>query len=114
MQKSSNEINNIISKVNNNNFKIKYQIIDNLNKAQKEQEQLIEIFKKGNNFIDESFHEQLLESAKTYGDLRHRDLSLHSLQHQSESFYTKAFGGVYDDFKQSGPGTLEIDFIELI
>ena len=26
----------------------------------------------------------------------------------------QAFGGVYDDFKQSGPGTLEIDYIQLI
>jgi len=74
---------------------INFHLIDNLNKAQKEQKRLIETFKKGNNFIDESIHQQLLESAKTYGDLRHRDLSLHSLQHQSESFYTKAFGGVY-------------------
>ena len=74
---------------------INFHLIDNLNKAQKEQEQLIETFKKGNNFIDESIHQQLLESAKKYGDLRNRDLSLHSLQYQTDSFYTKAFGGVY-------------------
>lgn len=74
---------------------INFHLIDNLNKAQKEQEQLIETFKKDNNFIDESIHLQLLESAKKYGDLRNRDLSLHSLQYETDSFYTKAFGGVY-------------------
>ncbi len=74
---------------------INFHLIDNLNKAQKEQEQLIETFKKDNNFIDESIHQQLLESAKKYGDLRNRDLSLHSLQYETDSFYTKAFGGVY-------------------
>ena len=31
-----------------------------------------------------------------------------------KSFGIRAFGGVYEDFKQNGPSTLEIDFIKLI
>ena len=31
-----------------------------------------------------------------------------------KTFGIQAFGGVYDDFKQSGPGTLEIDYVQLI
>ena len=30
------------------------------------------------------------------------------------TFGFQAFGGVYDDFKQSGPGTLEIEYVKLI
>ena len=29
------------------------------------------------------------------------------------TFGCQAFGGVYDDFKQTGPGSLEIDYIKL-
>ena len=29
------------------------------------------------------------------------------------TFGFQVFGGVYDDFKQSGPGTLEIDYVKL-
>jgi len=31
-----------------------------------------------------------------------------------KTFGFQAFGGVYDDFKQSGPGTLEIKYVKLI
>ncbi|MEO6347221.1 MAG: DUF6638 family protein [Aquaticitalea sp.] len=74
---------------------IKFKLINNLDEVQKEQLQLIDTFKKGNNFIDETVHHQLLASAKTYGDLRNRDLSLQELQFQTDSFYTSAFNGVY-------------------
>lgn len=74
---------------------IHFHLINDLDKAQKEQLQLINKFKEGNNFIDEKLHNQLLESAKTYGDLRDRDLDLHALHFTTDSFYTKAFGGVY-------------------
>ncbi|WP_044398137.1 DUF6638 family protein [Lacinutrix sp. Hel_I_90] len=74
---------------------IHFHLMDNLDAVQKEQLTLIEIFKHGHNFIDENLHQQLLESSKTYGDLRDRDLELHELQYSTDSFYTKAFGGVY-------------------
>ena len=74
---------------------IKFHLINNLDQIQKQQQQLIDTFKQGNNFINEDLHAKLLESAQTYGDLRGRDLSLHSLQYQTDSFYTKSFGGVY-------------------
>lgn len=74
---------------------IHFHLINDLDTIQKEQLQLIEKFKKDNNFIDENIHQELLESAKTYGDLRDRDLDLHQLEYSTDSFYTKAFGGVY-------------------
>lgn len=74
---------------------ITFHLINDLDKIQKVQLQLVETFKIGNNFIDESLHQQLLTSAKTYGDLRNRDLSLKALNFTTDSFYTKAFNGVY-------------------
>lgn len=74
---------------------IHFHLIDNLDTIQKEQQQLVEDFKKGNNFINETLQKQLLESALQYGDLRTRDLELHELEYTTNSFYTKAFGGVY-------------------
>lgn len=77
------------------NVSINFRLIDHLEEKQKAQMQLVEKFRMGNNFIDERIHEELLESAKTYGDLRNRDLNLQPLQYASDSFYTRAFEGVY-------------------
>ncbi|WP_298757304.1 DUF6638 family protein [uncultured Psychroserpens sp.] len=74
---------------------IRFHLIDNLDYVREEQLQLIEKFKHGNNFIDEDLHNQLLESANKYGDLRERDLNLEDIKFQTDSFYTKSFGGVY-------------------
>ncbi|WP_179349191.1 DUF6638 family protein [Winogradskyella pacifica] len=74
---------------------ITFKLIDNLEQVQKDQLHLVDKFKNGNNFIDEGIHQQLLDSATTYGDLRERDLSLHPLQFRTDSFYTRAFDGVY-------------------
>lgn len=74
---------------------ISFRLINNLDKEQKKQFQLIDSFKQGNNFIDEHLQQQLLDSAKTYGDLRHRNLELSELYFSTDSFYTAAFGGVY-------------------
>ena len=74
---------------------IKFHLIDNLQKAKQEQLKLIETFKRDTNFIDENIHQQLLASAKKYGDLRQRNISLDSIIYTSDSFYTKAFGGIY-------------------
>ncbi len=74
---------------------IRFHLIDNLDNVRETQLQLIDKFKLGNNFIDEGLHAQLLESARKYGDLRTRDLSLDELQFETNSFYTKSFGGVY-------------------
>lgn len=72
-----------------------FRLTNDLDKKQKQQLELIETFKKGSNFIDEDIHMQLLGMARKYGDLRDRDLSLHELQFTTDSFYTRAFGGVY-------------------
>lgn len=74
---------------------ITFRLIDNLEEKQKEQQLLIDKFNYGNNFIDEDIHQELLESAKTYGDLRNRDLTLHSIHYSTKSFFTRAFNGVY-------------------
>ena len=76
-------------------FIIRFNLINDLDKLQKEQQELIELFNTGNNFVDENIHEKLLESAKAHGDLRSRHLSLDSLEFQTNSFFTKAFGGIY-------------------
>ncbi len=78
-----------------NEVAIHFHLIDNLDKVKEEQLQLVEEFNRGNNFISETMHQKLLDSAKAYGDLRHRDLDLHELQYTTDSFYTRAFGGVY-------------------
>ncbi len=77
------------------NINIGFRLVNDLDKAQQKQLELIETFKQGNNFIDENVHIQLLGMAKKYGDLRDRDLNLHELQFTTDSFYTRAFGGVY-------------------
>jgi len=74
---------------------ISFHLINDLDKAQEEQLQLIETFKRENNFIDENLHDQLLKSAKKYGDLRGRNLNLEPINFTTDSFYTKAFGGIY-------------------
>lgn len=75
--------------------KITFRLIDNLEEKQREQMQLVEKFRRDNNFIDERIHNELLESAKAYGDLRNRDLKLEPLKFSTDSFYTRAFDGVY-------------------
>ena len=74
---------------------INFHLMNNLYHQQNEQLQLIEKFNDGHNFIDEDIHLELLNSAKTYGDLRHRDLELPAIDFSVSSFYTRAFGGVY-------------------
>jgi hypothetical protein len=74
---------------------INFHLIDNLDDVQKKQFELIDTFKRGNNFIDETIHQEIMDSAIKYGDLRERDLNLHELQYTTDSFYTKAFKGVY-------------------
>ena len=74
---------------------INFHLMDNLYHQQKEQLELVEKFKANHNFIDEDLQSQLLQSAKTFGDLRGRDLELPNLKFDTNSFYTKSFGGVY-------------------
>ncbi|MFL1012704.1 DUF6638 family protein [Flavisericum labens] len=74
---------------------VRFHLINDLDKIQKQQLALVDTFSQGNNFIDENLHQQLLDSAKQYGDLRYRDLELHELQYSTGSFFTRSFGGVY-------------------
>ncbi|MAM23266.1 MAG: hypothetical protein CL817_05980 [Croceibacter sp.] len=72
-----------------------FRILNDLDKKQEEQLELIETFYEGNNFIDDQMHIKLLASARKNGDLRQRKLKLTPLTYQTTSFYTKAFGGVF-------------------
>lgn len=74
---------------------IRFRLIDNLFQIQAEQIQLVEKFKIGHNFIDEDLQNSILESAKSYGDLRNRNLKLSDLIYSVSTFYTRAFKGVY-------------------
>ncbi len=75
--------------------KVTFRLVDDLGDAKKEQLKLIKLFNEENNFINEDVHQQLIESGKKYGDLRNRKLSLKPIVFTTDSFYTKAFGGVY-------------------
>ncbi|AUC86548.1 hypothetical protein CW731_15220 [Polaribacter sp. ALD11] len=74
---------------------IKFHLINDLNKAKAEQLKLIEEFNRDQNFIDEGIHQKILASAKKYGDLRKRNLHLEEISFTTDSFYTKAFGGIF-------------------
>jgi hypothetical protein len=74
---------------------ISFRLIDDLDKAKEVQLNLIATFNKEHNFIDENIHRQLLASAKKHGDLRDRDLCLEPIAFTTDSFYTRAFGGIY-------------------
>ena len=74
---------------------IRFHLIDNLKKAKADQQQLIELFLKDDNFIDEKIHQQIIASAKQFGDLRNRKVAVEVINFTTDSFYTKAFGGVY-------------------
>lgn len=77
------------------NIRINFHLMDNLYHQQSEQLTLVEKFKNNHNFIDEELQAQILESAKKFGDLRDRDLNLPNLTFKTNSFYTKAYGGIY-------------------
>lgn len=74
---------------------ISFRLIDDLNMVQQEQMRLVNKFTTGHNFIDEDIQNELLQSARAYGDLRNRDLNLHALHFSVKSFYSRAYGGVY-------------------
>jgi hypothetical protein len=74
---------------------VNFKILNELANKQKEQLELVKVFHEGNNFIDRNLHNKLLDSAKKYGDLRHRKLDLEPLKLKVSSFYTRAFGGAF-------------------
>jgi hypothetical protein len=74
---------------------VSFKLLHDLDKNQREQQELVSLFHEGNNFIDRHIHDKLLESARNYGDLRHRKLDLEPITLTINSFYTKAFGGIF-------------------
>lgn len=78
-----------------NEIEVTFSLLNDLDKKQMEQQAFINLFKRKNNFIDRDVHQQILNSAKQYGDLRNRKLKLEPIKLKIGSFYTRAFGGVF-------------------
>lgn len=74
---------------------VSFKLLNDLDQKKKEQQNLVDTFYEGNHFIDRNLHHQLLDSAKKYGDLRGRKLNLEPITLPINSFYTKAFGGIF-------------------
>ncbi len=74
---------------------IEFHLINDLGAIKKEQLNLVAEFNKDNNFVNEKLHKKILNTVRKYGDLRNRNLNLKSLNYIINSFYTKAFGGVF-------------------
>ncbi len=81
---------------------IEFHLINDLKKIKAQQLELVSEFMEGNNFVDEKLHQKILTSVRKYGDLRNRNLNLQPIEFKVNSFYTKAFGGifVFKDFVQ--------------
>ncbi|WP_046758430.1 DUF6638 family protein [Kordia jejudonensis] len=82
---------------------IDFSIVDDLYSIQQKQLKLVEEFKEDHNFLNESLHLKILASARKHGDLRTRTLEMKSMSFTTNSFYTKAFGGVFV-FRRNGIG----------
>lgn len=76
-------------------IEVTFSVLNDLDKRQMEQQAFINLFKRKNNFIDRDVHQQLLKSAKEFGDLRGRKLKLDPIKLRVKSFHTRAFGGVF-------------------
>ncbi|WP_420379970.1 DUF6638 family protein [Gilvibacter sp.] len=74
---------------------VHFKISGDLDKNKAEQMALIEEYNTGNNFFHREIHKKLLASALAYGDLRERKVHLEPISVEVNSFYTKAFGGVF-------------------
>ncbi|HMB62655.1 MAG TPA: DUF6638 family protein [Eudoraea sp.] len=77
------------------NIVVRFNLLYDLHKKKEEQEALVALFSAKNNFIDREIHKELLQTAKKYGDLRYRNLNLEPITMNVESFYTRAFGGIF-------------------
>ncbi len=81
---------------------IEFHLINDIKKIKAQQLALEKEFLQDNNFVNVKLHQKILKSVRKYGDLRNRNLDLIPIEFQINSFYTKAFGGVfiYKDFIQ--------------
>lgn len=89
--------------LNYNQITVGFTVVDDLYSIQQQQLELIREFREEDNFLDESLHLKILASARKYGDLRSRTLTMESIDYKTSSFYTKAFGGVFV-FRRYGSG----------
>lgn len=74
---------------------VHFKISGDLDKNKAQQMALIEEYNTGNNFFHRDVHKKLLDSALAYGDLRDRKVKLEPISVEVNSFYTRAYGGVF-------------------
>lgn len=86
-----------------NQISVDFTVVDDLYSIQQQQLKLVEDFHEDDNFLDESLHLKILASARKHGDLRSRTLEMKSMSFTTDSFYTRAFGGVFV-FRRKGSG----------
>ncbi|AXG68024.1 hypothetical protein KORDIASMS9_00208 [Kordia sp. SMS9] len=86
-----------------NQITVDFTVVEDLYSIQQQQLELVEEFRREDNFLDEKLHLKMLASARKHGDLRSRTLKLDSIDYKTSSFYTKAFGGVFV-FRRKGSG----------
>ncbi len=86
-----------------NQISVDFTVVDDLYSIQQKQLKLVEDFQEDHNFLDESLHLKILASARKHGDLRTRTLEMKSMSFTTDSFYTRAFGGVFV-FRRNGSG----------
>ncbi|MEM6718060.1 MAG: DUF6638 family protein [Bacteroidota bacterium] len=87
-----------------NQITVDFTVVEDLYSIQQQQLELIKEFNREDNFLDEKLHLKILASARKHGDLRSRTLQLDSIDYETDSFYTKAFGGVFV-FRKKRTGT---------
>lgn len=86
-----------------NQITVDFVVVEDLYSIQQQQLELIKEFKREDNFLDEKLHLKILASARKHGDLRSRTLQMDSIDYETSSFYTRAFGGVFV-FRKNGSG----------
>ncbi|WP_430411892.1 DUF6638 family protein [Kordia sp.] len=86
-----------------NQITVDFTVVEDLYSIQQKQLKLVETFHDDDNFLDESLHLKILASARKHGDLRSRTLEMESMSFKTDSFYTRAFGGVFV-FRRKGSG----------
>jgi hypothetical protein len=83
-----------------NQISVDFTVVEDLYTIQQKQLKLVEEFREGDNFLDETIHLKILASARKHGDLRLRKLEMERMNFLTTSFYTRAFGGVFVIRKQ--------------
>jgi hypothetical protein len=78
-----------------NKITVKCKILGNLQEGKIEQDELINNFKDGDNYLNSRSQQKLLANIRQYGDLRNKMILMKPESYPVSSFYTRMFGGVF-------------------